>query len=297
MDAQFFTRYGTPIDTSKLAKIEGDSATYIAREKCSRCGGSGTTPWGTCFRCRGNGRELPREHRAYTAERLAQVEGAAERRRVTAQARKDRVFEERRAEGHRRAVVFEQANAEEIARIRACAARNSFLTDLLAKLEQWGYLSGRQMAAAANACQRCEDRAVEDARARQSEHLGTVGERREFLLTTVRAIELPPSDRFIREAARFVFICDDEHRNRVVYIGSGSAIGADPGAVSRIRATVKAHSERDGVKQTLVNRPSGLEKAVSAPVVATPEPKVEAEPVRVVPGRLAALAAALTTKS
>jgi hypothetical protein len=197
------------------------------QKPCDRCNGTGRFKrYGKCFNCDGTGRIAPPAQRA---------------------------------------AVFATGHAEDIAAIRAGAASNAFCADLLAKLEQYGSLSPRQLEAGVKAAQRVQaDRATSNSR-----HLGTVGQRCEFTLTTVRQILLPPKGIY-NEPDRYVFLCNTPEGDRVVYFGAAECMPRGEETL-RVRATVKDHTERDGVKQTLINRPKALPSPVSAPVEAVPE--------------------------
>ena len=53
----------------------------------------------------------------------------------------------------------------------------------------------------------------------------------------------------------FINICRDPSGNVVVYKGSN---GFERGETLRVKATIKAHDERDGVAQTLISRPKTI---------------------------------------
>lgn len=248
----FFSRTGEALDPKILFEVDGDTAKYKHRAQCWRCWGSGRYSIGTCFRCGGSGKEATKICTAYTAEKLAKVNAQAERRKANEQAHREAEAQAYQQRQRNRIADFEADHAEAMATIRANAEGNRFLSDLLAKLEQYGSLSDRQLDAAVRVCQRREEEREAGA---ASQHLGTVGERREFTLTTVRVIELEPN----QYGVAYVHLCDDDGGNRVVYIGGGNAISREPGVVSRIKATVSKHDDRNGVKQTIVKRPSALD--------------------------------------
>ena len=86
-------------------------------------------------------------------------------------------------------------------------------------------------------------------------HVGTVGERRDFELTVkfVTSFET-------QFGITNVIIMEDVDGNVVVYKGAGSlynAAGRDAikGDKVVVKATIKEHGERDGVKQTMIARP------------------------------------------
>jgi hypothetical protein len=149
--------------------------------------------------------------------------------------------------------TFEREHADAVGTIRGAAERNAFCRDLVEKLGQYGSLSPRQLDAGVGAARR----AVADAAASaNSRHVGELGERRVFDLTLVRLIELPPDERFYPARERWVCLFNDAAGNRIVYFGATGLFRMEAGDTVRIKATVKAHSDRDGVAQTIINRPA-----------------------------------------
>lgn len=91
------------------------------------------------------------------------------------------------------------------------------------------------------------DRAAQDAR---STFLGEVGQRLDLPVTLTVAVLLN-RENIAFEAPRYL---NKLHAGDDVIIYFGKKLG-EPGDELAMRATVKAHSERDGVKQTVVSRP------------------------------------------
>jgi len=236
-------------DGGRVQAFERDGV-MVYRRACTRCGGTGTTPWGTCFRCRG-GRWESKPGRAYTAEEVTRLRASAER----AEARQaERAAEQARVKAEQarvRAASFEADHGDAIAAIREAAPNSAFCNDLLAKLTQYGSLSERQLEAGHAAARRIAD---DRARCAGSVHVGTVGERRVFDLTIAKVVTLP--DRGFGESYLFMF--DDPDGNRVLYFGTARFLSTDTGARVRVKATVKRHDERNGVKQTIINRPAEM---------------------------------------
>lgn len=123
-------------------------------------------------------------------------------------------------------------------------------------LDEWGALTERQTAMVANALARTEKRIAERTAARAaqldadratSKHVGSVGERREFALKVENVFSFEGA-----YGVTYINICRDAEGNVVVYKGSN---GWERGAELRVKATVKAHDHRDGVAQTLIQRP------------------------------------------
>jgi hypothetical protein len=126
-------------------------------------------------------------------------------------------------------------------------------------LEEWGSLTERQTAVVNNALARTEKRIAERTAARAvelaadregSKHVGSVGERREFTLKVERVFSFESA-----YGVTYINICRDTDGNVVVYKGSN---GWERGEELRVKATVKAHDHRDGVAQTLIQRPTTI---------------------------------------
>lgn len=126
------------------------------------------------------------------------------------------------------------------------------LADIVGKLVQYGSISTKQMSFIGGLLVKIAGRAGIDAQRAvakaASQHVGTVGERREFRLT-VKAV--PSFD--TQFGTMHVHICADEAGNIVVYKGKSIA---SKGETLTLTATVKAHGERDGEKQTVIARPA-----------------------------------------
>lgn len=115
---------------------------------------------------------------------------------------------------------------------------------LLAKLPQWLAESKAKEAA------RAQENA---ARAAVSQHLGNIGDRLTFTATVrfAKFFENEVGNRF--SGGWTLTVLDDEQGNVLVWKGSGFA-GVERGTKITFKGTVKAHTERDGVKQTQLTR-------------------------------------------
>lgn len=143
---------------------------------------------------------------------------------------------------------------------------SSFIADMRAALYQWGGLTDAQTAAVRKSLANAEERLAnrDQRRAEQhsadltSQHIGTVGERIVITLTVRHVVVLDGM-----YGLSFINICNDDNGNVVVYKGSNrfdQLVNNDDGTSTRrkqvtVKATVKAHGERDGVKQTIIARP------------------------------------------
>lgn len=139
---------------------------------------------------------------------------------------------------------------------------NGGFTDLLRKLaadlRECGGLSDKQTEivrkALANQERFAAERAAKTAQLRAadaatSQHIGTVGERTNFelTLTWVKYFE----GTF---GATYIHGLKDAAGNVVIYKGS-KCLG-QKGDTVKVKATIKEHGERDGVKQTVISRPA-----------------------------------------
>jgi hypothetical protein len=139
---------------------------------------------------------------------------------------------------------------------------SGFLADLRDKFNHYGDLSPKQIVAAKNAmtqrAQRDAERAAETERlAAVSNYVGTVGERTEFVLRLDRKFTFMTG---FGECTGHIM--SDENDNVFVYFGQplhGEIYSFDIGDRALIKATIKRHDQRDGVKQTVVNRPKVLD--------------------------------------
>lgn len=131
-------------------------------------------------------------------------------------------------------------------------------TDLLRKLavdlHECGGLSDKQTQIVRNALVRQEQFATERkakyaAQDAGSQHIGTVGNRTVFTVTInwVKYFE----GAF---GATYIHGLKDASGNVVIYKGS-KCLG-ERGASVTVKATIKEHDERDGVKQTVITRPA-----------------------------------------
>jgi hypothetical protein len=130
------------------------------------------------------------------------------------------------------------------------------LLEMREAIDEWGGLTDKQTDLVRRALARAEERVAKAAQRREeriaaeratSQHVGTVGERRDFTLTVNKVFSFEGQFGFT-----FINICKDAAGNVIVYKGSN---GYDEGETLTVKATVKAHDERDGVAQTIIARP------------------------------------------
>ena len=135
-----------------------------------------------------------------------------------------------------------------------------FLAELQDKLGESGSLSEKQTEVVRNAMLRAIDRVEKRKQERAlklaidqetSNYVGEVGKRIEFVLTVERVFEFETM-----YGMTYINICRDVNNNVIVYKGSN---GWEKGDLLCCKATIKEHSEREGVKQTLISRPTVTE--------------------------------------
>jgi hypothetical protein len=80
-------------------------------------------------------------------------------------------------------------------------------------------------------------------------HIGTVGEKATMTLTTVHIVVLDGM-----YGTSYIFIMEDADQNVVIYKGKSDCV-PNKGDTFTVIATVKEHGVRDGVKQTIIQRP------------------------------------------
>jgi hypothetical protein len=132
----------------------------------------------------------------------------------------------------------------------------SFIDACWCSLQEWGGLTDNMAAAVRkNIAQREERKAEFRAKNLASQHIGIVGERRDFNLTITFITEFQT-----QFGITTVFGLRDSNGNIVIYKGSSALYNADnqlavKGDTVAFKATIKEHGERDGVKQTILSRP------------------------------------------
>ena len=180
-------------------------------------------------------------------------ENARARRQVGAQKRREarqaQIAAERAARAAERieaTQAWRDANAAVVARLTAYAGVNDFLRNMAASLAQWGSLTQRQLDSVLS-CFASIDR-TESARA-NSRHIGEVGKKATMVLT-VRHIVVIES----MYGTNYIHICEDADSNAVIYKGKAQDFPRK-GETATVVASIKEHGVREGVKQTIIQRP------------------------------------------
>ena len=146
-----------------------------------------------------------------------------------------------------------------------CSGRNedggytdNFVGSLMWAFDRFGKISGKQVEAvrkiiAQRAARKVEWADKEAALNATRVHLGTVGEKIELTLTTRHVVEMDGI-----YGVSYIYICEDKDKNVVIYKGTSRNF-PDKGETMTVKATVKDHGVRDGVKQTIIQRPKLIE--------------------------------------
>jgi hypothetical protein len=127
---------------------------------------------------------------------------------------------------------------------------DSFLSSIEHSYSRNHSLTEKQVNAVIKYIERLEEREREASKNRNSsEYVGTVGDRKEFSLLVEKVIGCEG-----QFGMYFINLLKDEDGNVFVYMGSKS-FGDYEGQNVTVKATVKEHSEYNGVKQTKIARP------------------------------------------
>lgn len=141
---------------------------------------------------------------------------------------------------------------------------DSFIGSMASSFDTYGKLTPNQCAAIlkgidARAARRAEWQDKQSALNATREHLGTIGQKITLTLTLRKIIELEGM-KFSRydSGITFLHILEDEAQNVVIYKGTAAAFSIDEGTTVTVTATVKEHGTRNGVKQTVIQRPKAV---------------------------------------
>ena len=144
------------------------------------------------------------------------------------------------------------ANKELIAALGDSVARkpNSFYSSLLESFRDYGKLSDRQAESARTALAR-DSAKIQAFRAAESDsaHIGTIGARLVLSLTIKKILRIETMF-----GEMYIHIMRDSAGNVIIYKGSKHIAGEN--TTLDIKATIKEHGIREGVAQTVINRPA-----------------------------------------
>lgn len=236
------------------------------RGACHRCGGSGLYRGhtyngqiytGECFGCGGNGMAQRATIYGYPKDWSDEqiIEWNEKREQRNAKSRQ-RAAEKREAKAKEkyeatisanRAALPELSEASEWVRANPDRYVHRIITDMIKK-SAWFVLSEKQCDLFRKIWSE-HDKSTEV----KGSHIGTIGKRDVFDLT--KTGETYFQGEF---GITFVIFCTDADGNRVIIKGSGADAEAlydsDKGNEFKVKGTVKDHTERQGEKQTVLNR-------------------------------------------
>jgi hypothetical protein len=246
---QFYFRHGSALSEKDNARVvvgaQGVSGSMSRMENCDRCGGQGgSEAWKwtgyTCYKCNGN-RLMPANYRVYTAEKLAKLVEAAEKKAAKKEAKRIAALEIERAAF----TQWAEQNADTVAAIRSQASQNDFMASLAVQLRDHRILTDRQLEAAAKSIVQAAERKAEGA---ASQWVGEVKERFEF---EAEVMGVFGTEGFYGHTDIVKF--KDADGNHFTWFASDYT-NLDRGDRIAIKGTVKKHDEYKGVKQTVLTR-------------------------------------------
>lgn len=142
---------------------------------------------------------------------------------------------------------------------------DDFIGKMAESFYKWGKLSPKQCEAilkgidarAARKAEWADKKAAVDAK---REHIGTVGEKIALTLTVGHVVSLDGM-----YGTTYIYIMEDANQNTVIYKGNSKFVIFNEegdfrakGETFTIIATVKEHGVREGVKQTIIQRPKAV---------------------------------------
>lgn len=253
---RLFTRTGHLFEGAPLFTETGRPYT-IKQEACRRCGGAGgssawvATGW-TCYDCGGNGRGRERMVRLYTVEQNARLDAVAAKRAERVAKRRAAMAAALDAEMEAARAAFEQQHAALLARA-AAATGDSLIDDIVTRGRDRAALSDKQLAFLARLL---DERDAKAAAAATSAHVGAEGDRVALDLTVLRraSFSRPSFSRWNQSETVWVVTYADADGNQFVVKSPSWGWDAEPGDRVSVKATIKAHGEWEGVKQTVLQR-------------------------------------------
>jgi hypothetical protein len=127
---------------------------------------------------------------------------------------------------------------------------NEFVQKLFGNYMQWGGLTENQCVLVRNAMEKqAQWKAAKEAKGLLSQHVGTVGKRQDFSLSVTFMTGYESTFGYVNVIG---FI--DDNNNVYVYKGSTRPECSKGDNIS-FKATIKEHSVRENVKQTILSRP------------------------------------------
>lgn len=250
---QLFTRSGTAYN-GKVGTNDKGQPTYTYDVACNRChvvngqrlwimGMENGRPFSytgfDCWTCGNTGVTGSKTAVLYTAEQLAKLDAAQAKRQATRQAKLDaarEVAERQQAEARAGFAALHSDFCQQLDQLQGefwTGFRDSFYKRLSAPTERQVALVNAEVA-------KLQQNAT-------SEHFGNAGDRVELTVTVERVIGIDTV-----YGTKWINILRCDNGNVAVHKGSYLAT---QGEQIKIKATVVDHTVRDGVKQTIVQRP------------------------------------------
>lgn len=135
--------------------------------------------------------------------------------------------------------------------------KEGFMGSMAQALDAYGKLTPKQSEAIlkgidARAAKRAEWASEKAALDAKRAHIGSIGQKVTLTLTVVHVVVLEGM-----YGTTYIHICEDADENVVIYKGSSNAIPGK-GHTVNVTAIVKDHGVRDGVKQTVIQRPKAI---------------------------------------
>ena len=132
--------------------------------------------------------------------------------------------------------------------------KEGFMGSMASALDNFGKLTPKQSEAVlkgidARAAKKAEWASQRAALNANRVHVGTVGQKVTLTITVVHLVVLEGM-----YGTNYIFICEDADQNTIIYKGKSDCMPGKGHTVT-VTATVKEHGVRDGVKQTVIQRP------------------------------------------
>lgn len=265
--AQFFTRAGKEF-SGRVFHDDKRHPRHTVVRPCGRCGGAGgSEKWRhsgfTCFDCGGDGKGRTVEERLYTAEELAKLNARVAKFHATRQAKVDAKIAAAKVEAEARSEAFRVEFADILPWLEVVGMepdrygegrmvpRDGFLGDMLQQAQNAAFFTEKQAEALRAAKVKSEAREAAKA---TSQHVGQPKQRLTFTVTVehVTYFDRPKFNASWLKETVYVVIMRDETGN--VLVSKGTSFFAEKGDKLTFKATVKEHGERNGEKQTIVQR-------------------------------------------
>lgn len=250
---KLFTRSGTE-HTGAVSSNDKGQPTYTYDVACTRCcvvngqrlwimGMENNRPYShtgfECWTCRNTGITGTKTARLYTEDQLAKLNATADKRNATKAAKQAEILAQHQAAQ----AAFVELHKPFFSALDSLTGEfwTRFRGDIVNRMQT---PSERQLALVQGEVAKRQQNA-------SSAHIGAVGDRVEIEGQIERVISMDT-----HFGIKFINIIRCNNGNVVVY--RGNYLG-DKGDTVHLMATVVEHGEREGVKQTIIQRPKHLE--------------------------------------